>query len=57
MTRIDAWKIPKPAVGDHIAAIGYSFKDEKGAALARIEYLIIADKVYGLRSAPGCHRR
>ena len=52
MTRIDAWKIPKPAVGDRIAAIGYSFKDEKGAALARIEYLIIADKVYGLRSSP-----
>ena len=52
MTRIDAWKVPTPKVGDSVAAVAYSFKDEKGAAFARVEYLIIGDKLYGLRSLP-----
>ena len=52
MTRIDAWKVPTPKVGDTVAAVAYSFKDEKGEAFARVEYLIIGDKFYGLRSLP-----
>ena len=52
MTRIEAWRIPEPKVGDTVAAVGYTFKDEKGAAFARLEYLIVADRVYGLRSNP-----
>ncbi len=52
MTRIDAWKVPTPKVGDTVAAVAYSFKDEKGAAFARVEYLIIGDKIVGLRSLP-----
>ncbi len=52
MTRIDAWKVPTPKVGDTVAAVAYSFKDEKGGAFARVEYLIIGDKLYGLRSSP-----
>ncbi len=50
MTRIEAWKVPTPKVGDSVAAVAYSFKDEKGAAFARVEYLIVGDKLYGLRS-------
>ena len=52
MTRIDAWKVPAPKVGDMVAAVAYSFKDEKGEAFARVEYLIIGDRLYGLRSMP-----
>ena len=52
MTRIDAWKVPAPKVGDTVAAVAYSFKDEKGAAFARVEYLIVGDRIYGLRSLP-----
>jgi hypothetical protein len=52
MTRIESWKVPEPKVGDSLAAVCYSFKDEKGAAFARVEYLIIGDKMYGLRSNP-----
>ena len=52
MTRIDAWKVPAPKVGDTVAAVAYSFKDEKGAAFARVEYLIIGEKLYGLPSLP-----
>ena len=52
MTRIDAWKVPPPKVGDSVAAVAYSFKDETGAAFARVEYLMIGDKIYGLRSSP-----
>lgn len=55
LTRVDAWKVAKPNVGDLIAAVGYTFKDEKmhdGKHIARVEYLIIGDKSFGLRSMP-----
>ena len=52
MTRIEAWKVSAPKVGDTVAAVGFTFKDEKGASLARIEYLIVGEKIYGLRSMP-----
>jgi Family of unknown function (DUF6152) len=52
MTRISAWKVPEPKPGDTLAAVAYSFKDEKGDAFARVEYLIIGDQLFGLRSMP-----
>ncbi len=52
MSRIEAWKVSEPKVGDMIAAVGFTFKGEKGASLARIEYLMVGDKLYGLRSMP-----
>ncbi|MEO8386250.1 MAG: hypothetical protein ABI583_13465 [Betaproteobacteria bacterium] len=36
-TRIDAWKVPAPKNGEPVAAVAYRFKDEKGAAFARVE--------------------
>lgn len=52
MTRINAWKVPQPKVGDTAAAVAYSFPDEKGEMFARVEYLIIGQQLYGLRSNP-----
>jgi hypothetical protein len=52
MTRINAWKVPQPKPGDMIEAVAYSFKDEKGEMFARVEYLMIDGKLYGLRSNP-----
>lgn len=52
MTRIEAWKVPEPKVGDTIAAVAYTFKDEKGESFARVEYLIMGEKMFGLRSMP-----
>lgn len=52
MTRIEAWKVPEPKIGDTVAAVAYTFKDEKGAAIARVEYLMIGTQIYGLRSMP-----
>jgi len=52
MTRINAWKVPQPKLGDMIEAVAYTFKDEKGDMFARVEYLIIDGKLYGLRSNP-----
>ncbi len=52
MTRINAWKVPQPKVGDTIEAVAYTFKDEKGDMFARVEYLIVDGKLYGLRSNP-----
>ncbi len=52
MTRIAAWKIVEPKAGDTVAAIGFTYKDEKGEARARIEYLIMGERMYGIRSMP-----
>jgi Family of unknown function (DUF6152) len=52
MTRIEAWKIAQPKVGDTVEAIAYTYKDEKGDAVARVEYWIIGEMVYGIRSMP-----
>jgi hypothetical protein len=55
LTRIEAWKVAQPKAGDIVAAIGFTFKDEKkhdGVHMARIEYFIVGDKIYGLRSMP-----
>jgi len=52
MTRIDAWKVTEPKVDDIMEAVGYTFKNESGAAIARVEYLIVGDKIFGLRSMP-----
>jgi hypothetical protein len=52
MIRIEAWKIPEPKVGDTVAAIGYTFKDEKGGPFTRVEYLLLGGRAYALRSNP-----
>jgi hypothetical protein len=52
LTRMDAWKIEPLKVGDTFTGVGFTYKDEQGAQVARIEYLIVGDKVYGLRSSP-----
>jgi Family of unknown function (DUF6152) len=55
LTRIEAWKVAQPKVGDSVAAVGYAFKDEKlhdGKRISRIEYFIVGSQVYGLRSMP-----
>ncbi len=52
MTRINAWKVAEPKVGDTIEAVGYTFKNQQGASIARVEYLIVGAKLYGLRSMP-----
>ncbi|MBL8512959.1 MAG: hypothetical protein JNJ55_03135 [Betaproteobacteria bacterium] len=52
MTRIAAWKVPEPKVGDTVAAVGYTFLDEKGPQLMRVEYLILGTALFGLRSMP-----
>lgn len=51
MTRIAAWKVPEPRVGDSVAALAYGLKDEK-EQFARVEYLFIGTQAFGLRSNP-----
>lgn len=55
MTRIAAWKIVALKAGDTMAAIGFAYKDEKGEkgdARARIDYLLMGESMYGIRSMP-----
>lgn len=51
MTRIAAWKVPEPRVGDTVSALAYGLKDEK-ELFARVEYLFIGTQAFGLRSNP-----
>ena len=52
ITRMDAWKVAPIKAGEKIAVVGYTFKDEKGEATLRVEFLIGNGKVAPLRSAP-----
>jgi hypothetical protein len=52
ITRMDAWKVAPIKVGEKIAVVGYTFKDEKGEATLRVEFLIGNGKVTPLRSPP-----
>ncbi|HEX2544979.1 MAG TPA: DUF6152 family protein [Ramlibacter sp.] len=52
LTRLEAWKVAPIAVGSTVGVLGYTFKDEKGAAILRAEYLYVDGNAYGLRSSP-----
>jgi hypothetical protein len=52
LSRIEAWKITEPKVGDVVSAIGYTFMEEKSERKARIEFVFLEGKAYALRSGP-----
>ena len=50
--RVQAWQLPEIKVGDSVGLLGFTFSDEKGAPILRVEYLWSGGRVAGLRSAP-----
>jgi Family of unknown function (DUF6152) len=52
LTRMQAWNVPEIKVGASLAVLGFTFKDETGAAVLRVEYLWLDGKTYALRSSP-----
>ncbi|WP_369798956.1 hypothetical protein [Caenimonas sp. SL110] len=52
LTRLETWKVPEIKVGASMSVLGFIFKDEKGEAILRAEYLFVDGKAYGLRSSP-----
>lgn len=52
IARMQAWQVTAPRVGERVAVVGYTFKDEKGEATLRVEFIVGNGKVTPLRSAP-----
>jgi hypothetical protein len=52
LTRMQAWGVEEIKPGAALAMLGFTFTEEKGDAVLRVEYLWVGDKAYGLRSAP-----
>jgi Family of unknown function (DUF6152) len=52
LTRMDAWKVPELKPGMTISVVGFIFREEKGEAILRAEYLFVDGKAYGMRSGP-----
>jgi len=52
LTRMDAWKVAPLTVGQPVAVVGYTFAEQKGDPLLRVEFLLLGGLAYGLRSAP-----
>ncbi len=52
ITRMQAWKVDPIEPGAEVGVLGFTFKDEKGDAVLRAEYLFVGGRVYGLRSSP-----
>lgn len=50
--RLGQWQMPEIKPGTAVSVVGFTFKEEKGAALLRAEYLFLDGKTYGLRSSP-----
>jgi Family of unknown function (DUF6152) len=50
--RMNAWKVAEIKEGQQLAVLGFTFKDEKGSATLRAEFLWLDGKSYALRSAP-----
>jgi hypothetical protein len=52
LSRMQAWKIPEIQNGQSLAVLGFTFKDEKGNATLRAEFLWLDGKAFALRSSP-----
>ncbi len=52
LTRVQAWKVPEIKPGMAVALLGFTFKDEKGEAILRAEYVWLNGMTYALRSNP-----
>lgn len=52
LTRMQAWKVPPIKNGDTVALVGFTFQEEKGDPVVRVEYLFVGGRAYGLRSSP-----
>ncbi|MGE0098994.1 MAG: DUF6152 family protein [Hydrogenophaga sp.] len=50
--RLGQWQVPEIKAGVSLGVVGFTFKDEKGEAIVRAEYLFLEGKAYGLRSSP-----
>jgi Family of unknown function (DUF6152) len=52
LTRMQAWNVPEIKPGAVLSMLGFTFNEEKGEAVLRVEYLWLDGKTYALRSAP-----
>lgn len=50
--RMNQWQVPEVKTGDSVAMVGFTFQGERGDAVLRVEYLLLGDRTYGLRSSP-----
>ncbi|MCV0440695.1 MAG: hypothetical protein K5880_19055 [Hydrogenophaga sp.] len=50
--RLGQWQMPEIRAGAALSVVGFTFKDEKGDAILRAEYVFLDGKTYGLRSGP-----
>ena len=50
--RMGQWQVPEIKNGTPMAVVGFTFKEEKGEAIVRAEYIFLDGKTYGLRSSP-----
>ncbi len=51
LTRIAAWQVPEPKLGDRIAVVGYVRPDSQELR-TRAEFVMIGGRAYPLRSLP-----
>jgi hypothetical protein len=50
--RLNQWQMPQVQVGAWLSVLGFTYKDEQGAALLRAEFVFLDGKAYGMRSSP-----
>ncbi|GAP34774.1 hypothetical protein ISF6_0173 [Piscinibacter sakaiensis] len=52
LSRMSAWQVKEIQAGDRVAVLGYTFPQEAGEAILRVEVLWSGGGTYALRSSP-----
>lgn len=52
LSRMNQWKVAEIKPGESLSMVGYTFKDEQGEPVLRVEYLFRGGAAIPLRSAP-----
>lgn len=50
--RMERWQVPEIRDGMALSVVGFTFAEEKGDPILRVEYLFLNGQAYGLRSSP-----
>lgn len=50
--RLSQWQLDPVAEGTQVEVVGFGFRDERGPALLRVEFLFVDGRAYALRSSP-----
>lgn len=50
--RMSQWQVPEIRDGERVAAVGFGLREQGATPLMRVEYLMLQNRIYPMRSSP-----